>query len=174
MMYAAADFETTGLLLHPAAKTQPRATELAIVRSDGEERSWLFNPQELLSPKITKITGLTDAVLAEERLFAEVWPEIEEFVAPLDELWAHNASFDSGIMCAELKRIGLEWPPAGARWRCTVEEFAPEWGRRPRLYELYEHCFGEKFSGAHRALADTRALMRVVELMKVEQWVYHS
>jgi DNA polymerase III epsilon subunit-like protein len=163
-MWTAVDFETTGLLLHPVVpvERQPRAIEFAAVREDGEERVWLFNPEQPIGPEITRITGLTTADVSGAPRFPAVWPEIAAFLT--EEVWAHNATFDHGILDAELARAKL--PPVTARWWCTVEEFAPEWGRRPRLVELYEWMFGEPFAQEHRALSDTRALAAIVRAFK--------
>jgi len=161
-MWAAVDFETTGLLLHPQAQApQPRAVEFAAVREDGEERVWLFDPGVPLPPEIIKITGITPGILDGAPPFQELWPEIDIFMP--EEVWAHNAAFDSGILHAELARFGGN---DAHRWRCTVEEYAPEWGYRPRLIHLYEWMFGEPLAQEHRALSDTRALAKIVRTMK--------
>ena len=160
------DTETTGIPRHPRAKEQPRIIEWggALVDSDGavlRELDLLIDPEEPLEAIITKITGLTDEALAGQPKFAEVIPQLREMFSAADAVVAHNLPFDSTLMELELARAGIaEWPWP-ARQICTVQEHAEEWGRRPKLLELYEHYVGEKLEQKHRALDDVMALAAV-------------
>lgn len=163
------DTETTGLTKHPNAKSsvQPRIIEWAgiLVNEKGEEidsLSILINPKQKLDPAITRITGLTDKDLRGEPTFDEVANDfIREMFERADAILAHNLPFDKMIMELELSRFGImDWP-----WPkieiCTVQEHAEEWGRRPKLTELFEHYMGIPLQQTHRALDDIRALAEV-------------
>lgn len=160
------DTETTGLPLHPHSKdeVQPRIIEWGgvLATPEGEvveELVVLVNPQQKLEAKITQITGLTDEDLADQPLFAERAPEIRPMFERASMMVAHNLPFDWTLMELEAARNGLDWPqPSGL---CTVQEHAEEWGRRPRLLELYEWYFGEPLEQTHRALDDVKALLRI-------------
>lgn len=158
------DTETTGIPLHPRTKDklQPRVIEFAcvVVDGDGKERdnfSTLINPCVKLSSEITSITGLTDEELQSAPTFADVWPEIERRIKSAQAVVAHNLPFDSTMIELECARIDatVRWPE---RMICTVQEHAEEWGKRPKLTELYQHIVGRPLAQKHRALDDVRAL----------------
>jgi len=171
MKTAVFDTETTGIPKHPNAKdgVQPRVIEFAgvIVNKRGtvlEELSLLINPEQPLEEIITKITGLTDEDLAQEPTFVEVAPQIRAFFDKADAVLAHNLPFDSNMLNLEATRNNLEpWPWLTKLMICTVQEHAEEWGRRPKLTELYEHYAGKPLAQTHRAMDDTKALAFVAK-----------
>jgi DNA polymerase III alpha subunit (gram-positive type) len=164
------DTETTGIPKHPNAQdeVQPRIIEFGGILVDGsgtvlEELSLLFNPDEPLEEVITKITGLTDDDLKDEPRFGEKLSVMRVFFSKADVMIAHNLPFDKTMMELELERAKVEswpWPKIEI---CTVQEHADEWGRRPKLVELYEHYTGEKLAQKHRAVDDVKALAIVCE-----------
>lgn len=159
------DTETTGLPKHPTAKdsVQPRIIEFAAVVMDERgslhrEKSVLINPGVSVPEEITKITGLTDDDLRNASRFAEVMEEIKVLFASAERMIAHNLPFDCAMVRMELERLGVKewpWPSVGI---CTVQEHAEEWGRFPKLVDLYEHYTGEPLGQTHRALDDVKAL----------------
>lgn len=169
------DTETTGIPKHPRAKdsVQPRVIEWGGALYDSaakavvREHHVIINPKQPLEEIITKITGLTDDDLADQPEFREVLGPLREMFSAADALVAHNLPFDHTMMELELARCGeREWP--WPRYNvCTVQEHAEEWGRRPKLLELYQHYTGEPLAQTHRALDDVMALVRVCELSGV-------
>jgi DNA polymerase III epsilon subunit-like protein len=169
MIHLIFDTETTGLVLHPSAKDemQPHIIEWGGLLVDGHgnelgELNVLINPGIPLPERITKITGIKDEDLIGQPLFAEVMGQIREMFSRAEVLIAHNLPFDSNMMKLELARVGLladwPWPRTNV---CTVQEHAEEWGRRPKLTELYEMYMGKKFEQSHRAIDDVRALKEI-------------
>ena len=163
-----ADCESTGLTLPSVSDLvkQPHITEFACaVIEDGKllsEHSWLLNPGIPLSAEITKITGLTDAMLKDQPTFNEVLPMIKELFGKADQLFAHNAPFDCALLTYELQRAActdFPWPSAII---CTVQEFIFEFGFRPKLTELYERKIGKPLAQKHRALSDVQALVEII------------
>lgn len=173
------DTETTGIPAHPNARmdTQPRNIEWGgvLVNSDGEileELGLLINPEVI--PKnvgqqsnlidkagILRISGIDSDTLKDYPTFAEVLPQILPFFQKADQLIAHNLPFDKTMMELDLKRIGCDpltfpWPRI---MTCTSQEHQEEWGRRPKLLELYEHYTGTPLAQTHRALDDVKALV---------------
>jgi DNA polymerase-3 subunit alpha len=71
---------------------------------------------------------------------------------------SHNASFDQEVLDIEAARLGrqIHWP----RLLCTVEQTVHLTGKRLTLTDLHNLLFEEKFADAHRAKADTQALIR--------------
>ena len=114
-----------------------------------------------LDAKITKITGLTMEDLKDAPQFAQAAEVIRPFFSRAGVLVAHNAPFDVGMMRLDIERCAVkDWPWPG-RIICTVQEHYEEWGRRPRLLELYKHYTDEPLNQTHRALDDVYGLVEV-------------
>lgn len=174
------DTETTGLL-KPAvldASQQPKIIEFAAKKIDdvtGElinQIEFLCNPGQPLESIITKITGLTDADLAGQPPFAHYVPQLAEFFRGERCMVAHNMPFDKGLVYWELVRLDLvtsfPWP---TQQLCTVQLHIEEFGRRPKLTELYESRMGRKLAQKHRAMADVDALLEIIHNDKLWQLV---
>ena len=171
------DTETTGLIDNASTRLdlQPEVIEFTGIIFDAangnqlEELSLLFRPSKMpLPPKITSITGITDADLADAPPFPTLLPHVVKFIARQPRIVAHNLSYDMEVLDLEMKRHGrppIEWP----RGVCTVEQTIHLRGYRLSLQELHKELFGEHFTGAHRARADVQALIRCcVELRRRE------
>jgi DNA polymerase III epsilon subunit-like protein len=172
------DTETTGLPLHPRAPLdkQPRCIEFGAVTVNerGEEiaaLSILIHPLCPLPPEITKITGLTDADLARANPFAHELGRIGAAFRAADQMIAHNLAFDRAILGFELARLGREDFPWPSRAACTVELHVAEWGRRPKLIELYQAVMGRPLAQSHRALDDARALAEIGVALRLHEGV---
>jgi DNA polymerase III epsilon subunit family exonuclease len=170
------DTETTGLLKPQVADLaqQPKIIEFALSIIDDDynvlsEHEWLIHPGELITPEITKITGITDDKLRGKPSFIEVLPEIQRALRGVDRIIAHNLPFDMGMLVNELKRIGREYAfPYPPEQVCTVQLASDLiFGRRARMIELYEKTTGRKLDQKHRALDDVHALL---EIVRVQRW----
>jgi DNA polymerase-3 subunit epsilon len=163
------DFETTGLTLHPLARLelQPRAIEFGGVLIDNsgtilETLSLIIDPEQEIEPIITKITGLTNDDLRGKPKFKDVFSELNRMFAAADLMVAHNLPFDTAILDLELQRMKMvefAWPRMSM---CTVQSYMEQWGRRPKLTELYEHVIGRPLLQTHRASDDATALAEIV------------
>ncbi len=107
------DTETTGL----QANNGDRIIELGCVEivnliPTGREFHRFINPGRSVSADTIRITGITDAMLKDERPFEDpdVYQAFLDFVGDA-QLVAHNAEFDRGFLNAELARIGLPEMP---------------------------------------------------------------
>lgn len=176
------DTETTGLIENRSAALDklPEIIEFYCIKADlkrkGKKLSELHTlikpssglPRLAIGSKtktITQITGITEEDLKESPLFPRVAGQIFEFLERSPLIIAQNASFDRDMLDIEAERLGrkLVWPPL----ICTVEQTVHYKGYRLNLGDLYEYLFGERFPGAHRAKADTEALLRCcVEMFK--------
>lgn len=163
------DVETTGLTLHPDApiQKQPKIIELgaALVNRAGEvveTLSQLVHPGEAVTEEITKITGITNEDLVGAPTFTECLPQLRHIFGQAFAVFAHNLPFDRSMMRNELARhdvLGFPWPQ---QEYCTVGLHKEQWGRNPRLIELYEATMGRPLAQTHRALDDVLALVEVV------------
>lgn len=170
------DTETTGLTMHPdaALALQPHCIEFGAILISGEtgeaieEWNWLINPGVPLPADIPRITGITDDMLLGEPRFAEFADRIRDIFARAGTVIAHNLPFDKSIMRYELLRLDA-WPsfPWPAREICTVGLYASQWGRNPKMTELYEAVLGHPLAQTHRALDDVRALLEIVRAEEI-------
>jgi DNA polymerase-3 subunit alpha len=175
------DTETSGLVENRTLRLerQPYITEFYACDVDlatgviSREHDTLIKPvdakgnQVKLEPKITKITGITDEMLADQQPFSYHAEKIRAFLERTDLVIAHNLSFDKDMVEIEFDRLEqkIVWP----RGLCTVEQTVGMKGFRLSLSLLHQELFGEPFAGSHRAKADVAALTRCcVELRKRE------
>lgn len=147
------DLETTG-----ANPRTDRITEIGLVLVDGEQvETWssLVNPGIEISPFISELTGITNAMVASAPAFATL---AETVLSRLRErlFIAHNARFDYGFLKQEFARAGLRFH---ARTLCTVKlsrTLFPEHKKHNLDALMQRH--GLKATGRHRALADARLI----------------
>ncbi|MFQ5890644.1 MAG: PolC-type DNA polymerase III [Gemmatimonadota bacterium] len=173
--YAVVDVETTGR--SPA--TGGRIMEIACVHvSRGEivgEFSSLVNPRRPISPWVSRLTGITDAMVATAPRFEELCEALcgrlrgRVFVA-------HNAAFDWSFLATEL-RLARALLPTGPRL-CTVRlarRAIP--GLRRRGLDALARYYGVEIRGRHRAVGDALAtaavllrLLREADRKGVRSW----
>ncbi len=99
------DTETTGL--DPRTN---RVVEIGGIRFDTKGISARFNvlmnPDTFMPSEVTRINGITDAMLAGQPKAASVIPDFLRFIGD-SVLIAHNAPFDVSFINEELLRLGL-------------------------------------------------------------------
>lgn len=163
------DVETTGLLAPGAASLsqQPYIIEIAAIKIDQKNNTELgslhliINPMVPISETITKITGFTNALVANKKPFVAHWKEIAEFWRGCDTIVGHNVMFDKMVLFWELKRIGKENNfPWAINDICTIETVQKWLGHRMNLMDLHVKLFGEVFASAHSAMNDAHATRR--------------
>lgn len=169
------DWESTGLTLHPQAdiKKQPRALEFGAVMLNTktgeieETINIMINPGEPISAEITKITGITDADVVDAGSFLDALPQLRRLFGAATVMVAHNLPFDRAILNGELARADIvDFPlPRGI---CTVGLYKDNWGRNPKLTELYEYIIGKPLAQTHRASDDAAALVEIIQ--KEQLW----
>ena len=102
------DTETTGF-----SATKDRIVEIGAIKIRNgeivEERNWLINPQQSIPSRVTKVHGISNAMVKDKPTFAQVYPEFQAFVGNAI-LVAHNARFDVDMMRGELNRANLDLP----------------------------------------------------------------
>jgi DNA polymerase III subunit alpha, Gram-positive type len=162
------DTETTGLTLHPDAplSKQPKIIELGAALLDRNGQvvdtfSQLIHPGEDVTEEITKITGITNADLKDAPTFAQVVPQVQAFFARGSAVFAHNLPFDRAMIRNECARHGVTVPWPQQEF-CTVGIMKEQWGRNPKLTELYEFATGRPLPQTHRALDDVLALVEAI------------
>jgi DNA polymerase-3 subunit epsilon len=159
------DTETTGLNSRSNRIIEIAATRLA----DGDEPvsfSQLIDPGVPISHRITRLTGITNAMVYGCPVASEVIPSYSEFLGD-GVLVAHNLSFDRGFINAERDRIGMEALPN--QGLCTVRlarRLLP--GLRSKSLANLARFFRIADHGRHRALRDVEITVEVLRrLMKI-------
>lgn len=148
------DLETSG-----ANFANDRIIEIGLLEVDGRgAREWsvLVNPETPVSPFITGLTGIDDAMLSSAPPFRQLAPSLlEKLRGKL--LVAHNARFDYGFLKCEFKRLGIDFRSPTL---CTVKlsrKLFPQHHRHNLDTLVARH--GLSVAGSrHRALADARLL----------------
>ncbi len=172
------DTETTGLTLHPDASEdkQPRIIEFGAVilsRETGEiimEGNMLIHPGEEITEEITRITGITNEMLAHEGNFAERRERISKMFGWAWSVVAHNLPFDKKMIFNDVKRVGgsepgssglsMPWPK---KEFCTVGIYREEYGKQISMKDLYADKLGKPLAQTHRALDDVKALVEIIQ-----------
>ena len=114
--FAVLDLETTG-----GSPATDRITEVGVVKVCGGQVTGTFhtlvNPRMPIPPMITALTGISNAMVANEEPMATVLPCLLEFLGDA-VLVAHNASFDTRFLQAALKAHA--YPRLESRVVCTA------------------------------------------------------
>lgn len=164
------DTETTGL--HPWSGN--RVIELAAIRlENGREVgrfNSLLNPDRLIEPKASQISGILNSDLVGQPRFIDV---ADQFLALLDGalLVAHNATFDADFIGTELRLAGKydenrpNQPILSMPWLCTLRlaQRYFKFGRNNLAY--IAHSLGARVGQAHRALNDVYMTSEVIQRM---------
>ena len=113
----------------------------------------LEDPGHPLSPEITEITGITDTMVAGQRIDDD---RVAALVDKASIVIAHNADFDRPFLENRFP-VFSDLP-----WGCSLSDidwFAEKLGSRKLDYIAYQMGF---FFGAHRAEEDCQALLEIL------------
>ena len=159
--FVAFDFETTGL------GADERITEIGAVKViDGfmvARYSSLTDPQKPIDPRITKITGITNEMVAGKPTAEQLMPSFDAFTEGLP-LVAHNASFDCRFLDQAAKRAGCYFDQEIFDTLLYAKRILPELSshKLPSLCRL----LGITQSSAHRAWCDAEAAARLYMILR--------
>lgn len=186
------DTETTGLMnwtLPATHEWQPKLVQLACVLVD--EQDWKEHAAMVFVVKpegweVPRAASDTHGITTEDALAVGI-PEIVALSAfswlakQADICVAHNSEFDMAILAGAFNRVKRPMPPMNVvdtvalaapivNLPPTERMIAAGFGSKPKnpnLGECVRFFFGEELAGAHDALVDTRACLRVYRAMKV-------
>lgn len=155
------DFETTGLNIK-----HDRIIEIGAVRLENgditESFSQLVNPGVALSPEVSNLTGIDDAMLRGMPSPDKATQQLLDFIGD-SCIAAHNAPFDYGILQSELKRMGVVYERPVIDTLVLARSLYPEL-KSFRLGSLCKHL-GISLKNAHRAVHDARATAQCLAIM---------
>ena len=156
-MYSVVDIETTG----NGYKGQ-KITEISVFLFDGEkiidEFTSLVNPEQAIPYFITKLTGITEAMVRTAPKFYEIAKKVAEITK--DAIFvAHNVNFDYNIIRDEFKSLGFDFK---RKKLCTVRlsrKIIPGLSS----YSLGNICTAEgiEIAARHRAKGDAEATVEL-------------
>jgi DNA polymerase-3 subunit epsilon len=170
-MYAIVDIEASG-----GNHINARIIEIAVYIYDGkqivQEFNSLINPRVKIDWYVSKLTGITNAMVENAPTFNEIAHSIHSLVC--DKIFvAHDVNFDYKILNTELKRTGLMLKQEKL---CTIELSREIFPNKPS-YSLGKLC--EELGivipteDRHRAAGDALATTKLLEML-LQQKSVHS
>lgn len=156
--YIIFDLETTGL----SAATE-RIIEIGAVKVENGEILESFDlfvdPEKAITPEITRLTSITNEMVAGAPKEAEALEQFFRFCDGCDILVAHNADFDMGFLRAAIRRCGREEDPVQIDTLVMARAMYPEL-KKHNLDTIAERL-GVTQKHHHRADDDARVLAEI-------------
>lgn len=156
------DLETTG-----AHSADNAITEIGAVRVRGGEvlgefQSLVRPVGSVISPFVSRLTGITNGMVADAPHIEAVLPSFLEFMRGA-VLVAHNAPFDIGFLRAACAHLDYTWPAPRVLDTVTLARKAlPRTEVRNHKLATLAAYFGTDTEPDHRALSDARATVGVL------------
>lgn len=158
------DCETTGA----SADFGHRVIELGIVRIEQgvkvAEYQQLIDPQRRVSPGVTALTGISQAMVDGQPTFMQQFPRMMELLNGAAVL-GHNVRFDLSFLRREFRRSGTEITAALGEVPVmdTVRIARRRFGRGGNALGMLARRLGVTPTVAHRALADAQTTAEVFD-----------
>ncbi len=156
--YVVVDVETTG-----GRGEHHRVTEVGAVKvRNGEivgRFSTLVNPQRRIPPGITRLTGITAAMVEDAPYFSDIADEFEEFMQGAIFV-AHNVEFDYGFISREFGRLGRSFRYPRLCTCASMRKLYP--GQRSYSLAALTAAYDIPLSNHHRALCDAEAAAQLL------------
>lgn len=158
--FVVVDLETTG------GAAQDAITEIGAVKVRGGEVlgefHTLVDPGRAVPALITRLTGLTTAMVTAAPRIEAVLPAFLEFAAGA-VLVAHNAPFDTGFLRRACEAAGYPWPrPVVVDTAKLARALVDRDEARDHRLGTLAALFGARVTPDHRALHDAQATVDVL------------
>ena len=156
MHFLAIDFETG---------TDEIASACSIGLALGDERRVLREHYSLIRPPrhdgwCSEIHGITWADVADQRTFAESWPEMKPFFDAADAFVAHKAQYDKSVLEATCAEAAIS--PPGKPWICSLHMAEHMWKLPSYRLDDLSRRFGIMLE-RHNALSDAQAALKLIQ-----------
>ena len=156
--YIVFDLETTGL-----SNASERIIEIGAVKVENgqiiDSFDTFVDPEKAISPEITRLTSITNEMVAGAPTESEALEQFFHFCDGCDIFVAHNADFDMGFLRTAIRRCGREEDPVQIDTLVMGRAMYPEL-RKHKLDTLAEHM-GVEQKHHHRADDDARVLAEI-------------
>lgn len=161
MNYVIVDIETTG-----GSPKASKITEIALYKHNGteiiDEYETLIDPEIPIPEFITRLTGISDAMVENSPKFFEVAKKIVEFTKDCVFV-AHNVTFDYGMLRHEFKTLGFDFRLPHL---CTVRTSRIVFpGKESYSLGKLTRSLGIELSGRHRAGGDALATAKLFTML---------
>ncbi|MFH1432730.1 MAG: 3'-5' exonuclease [archaeon] len=160
------DIETTGL-----SRFRDKVTEFSGVKVKWDvdlgayraidEFSTLINPERRIPGFITRFTGITNEMVKDAPVFAEVSFRIKEFIGD-NVIVAHNTTFDYNFLDHNFRQCGIEGLFNDALCTCKLSRRIVPYLSSYRLQSVCNHFHVDNVQ-AHRAMGDVLATKEVFD-----------
>ena len=159
------DVETTGSVAYKSNVIEVSVIKATLADGILQQETSLLNPTGKVPPFITKITGITTAMVSKAPYPEDVWADYEPLLRQ-DVLTAHNLDFDYGFLQSEYKRLDVHYYRPPSHRFCTVLLSRLMLADLPSrsLPNLVKH-FNFDVGVSHRAEADTKACWLLAEIL---------
>lgn len=154
------DLESSGLNTETA-----RIVQIATIKyfPDGnvEEKEYLINPEEDIPVEASDVHGITNEMVADKPTFKQFSKGLRAYFDGCDIGGFNSNSYDINLLDAEFIRAGLEpidWNPALVDVFLLYKQLYSS-----KLSEIYKRFFGEELEGAHNAVADVIATVKILD-----------
>ena len=162
---AVLDVETTGA----SADFGHRVIELGIVRVEGgrvvAEYQQLMDPERRISPGVTALTGISQAMVTGQPRFCDALPDALKLLDGA-AVMGHNVRFDLSFLRKEFRRAGRDITAVlgdGVPVLDTVRIARRRFGRGGNALQILSRRLGIEPTVAHRALADAQTTAQVFD-----------
>ena len=154
------DLETTGVNI-----SKDRIVEISILKvfpnGNKESKTWLVNPEMPIPPETTAVHGIDDAKVANEPIFKELAPKINDMIKGCDLGGFNSNRFDIPLLAEELLRAGFDFDMKNTV-AVDVQTIYHKMEKRT-LSAAYKFYCDKILEDAHSAEADTLATYEVLK-----------
>ncbi len=165
-LYSVVDIETTG-----GRSERHRMTEIGIVKvRDGtiiDRFQTLINPQRPIPTRITRLTGISDTMVKEAPVFADVAGEVLAFLQ--DSIFvAHSVNFDYGFIKQELRQLGIGFSMTKLCTCASMRKLFP--GHASYSLAALTQAYDIALPDHHRALCDAEAATELLFMINERRY----
>ena len=156
------DLETTGV-----DKAVDKIVEIAIVRFDGEKRyefQTYINPEMPIPASATEIHGITNEMVADKPTISQLAKKLHNIFNGCDLYGYNSNSFDIPFLALQLEKCGFPLDLSEVLFIDACVIFKRQY-ERTLTAALKEYC-NEEHDGAHGAMADVEATIKVLDAQK--------
>ena len=168
--FVAFDIETTGTYGAANGDAEAEITEIGTVKVvNGQvvaREDWLCNPGRKIVPRIARLTGITDAMVADQPPVGEIIRRFSKFIGDLPLVGHNIKSSDLHYITRAAKRAGVPMENAFFDTYRYATQFQKAQGWENVKLEYLSQIFGIEQQTAHRAWCDAEANVGVYFKLK--------
>jgi DNA polymerase-3 subunit epsilon len=152
------DLESTGVSI-----TQDRIVQIGAIKvnPDGTEeiKNVLLNPTIPIPPGATEIHGISDADVQDKPLFRQVAKSFATWLSGCDLAGYNSDNFDVPMLIEEFMRVEIVFPEKETKFIDVLK--IERKVNSHKLGDTYQRYTGEELEGAHDALIDIYATIKI-------------